>query len=460
MMRASAFPGRSFVDAARRIRGNSVAACGIAIAAVAIATLLRWALGPYLMEGVPFVSYFLAVLVTTLLGGLWPGLVALILSAISAWLLFIPPEFTFALTAPDLVSLLLFLLVGSAIVALAALLNKVVDRLFVQEQNIRALLESTPEGIVVVDRSGVITTVNRSTEELFGYERVELLGQPIEVLVPDAKAATHKAERESYQRRPETRPMGAGRELSGRRKDGSEFPVEITLSLVSRIGDDAVLATVADISARKEAQERQQFLIGELQHRSQNLFAVIQAIAVRSLDETRTAAEAKRVFEGRLQALAQAHRMLAEGAWEGALLADIINQELDAYSKRMSVSGCDLFVNTLAAQQFAMVIHELATNAAKHGALSAPEGRVSIEGKTEKANGDTVFSLLWKESGGPPVSKPKRKGFGSVILIDSAKQFGSRPTLKFETEGLRYSLTVPVTSIAPARSSRRFELRN
>jgi two-component sensor histidine kinase len=115
---------------------------------------------------------------------------------------------------------------------------------------------------------------------------------------------------------------------------------------------------VIDISERKAGQERQQFLVRELKHRSQNLFAVIQSIAARTLGEKHTLVEAKQIFEGRLMALSRAHNMLAEAAWTGAPLAEIIKKELEAFADHVSVNGCELLVNTLAAQQFALIVHE------------------------------------------------------------------------------------------------------
>src|SRR3954453_14627647 len=155
-------------------------------------------------------------------------------------------------------------------------------------------------------------------EKLFGYPRSELLGRSVEILVPSAVAQTHRGLRDSYMRAPEARPMGAGRDLSGRRKDGSEFPVEIGLSPVARNGTRGVLATVIDISERKRAHDRQQFLILELQHRTANLFAVIQFIANRSLAEGQSITQARKELNARLDALARAHAILADAAWEGA----------------------------------------------------------------------------------------------------------------------------------------------
>ncbi len=432
------FERHVFIERALRVRKNPVTAYGVAFLAVGIATLIRAAIGPYAMEGTPFITYYPAIIIAALFGGFWPGVLATVSSAFLAWLAFIPPAFSFQLDPPEAISLLLFVFIAGVNVALVSLLNLGIERIWAQEESTRVLIESAPNGIVVVDEYGTIRLVNAGAEKLFGYDRAELVGRNVNVLVPTPKAPTHEKLRQSFQRHPEARAMGAGRDLSGRRKDGSEFAVEIGLNPVGTNGKNAVLATVIDISARKQAAERQQFLIRELRHRSQNLFAVIQAIAARSLAEGQSVTAAKEIFMGRLAALARTHRMLADTAWEGAPLSEIVKEELGGYSANVSVSGCDIVINTLAAQQFVLIAHELATNAVKYGALSVEQGRISVDGKIERANGSPTFSLIWTESGGPAVAVPTRKGFGSVILLESGKQFGQNASLNYGESGIIY----------------------
>ena len=119
----------------------------------------------------------------------------------------------------------------------------------------RVIVEAAPNGILMVDDQGTIKEVNTSIEKAFGYKRFDLLGQSVEVLVPYRQIDSHRKLRNSFLQRPEARAMGAGRDLSGRRKDGSEFPVEIGLSPIERNGMHGVLATVIDISERKRAEE-------------------------------------------------------------------------------------------------------------------------------------------------------------------------------------------------------------
>jgi two-component sensor histidine kinase len=206
------------------------------------------------------------------------------------------------------------------------------------------------------------------------------------------------------------------------------------------------------IDRLEAAQDRQQLLVRELQHRSQNLFTVIQSLASRSLVDGQPLSAAREIFTSRLHALARAHEMLAETSWTGAPLEQIIKEELAPFSQNVSVTGCDIIINTPAAQQFAMIVHELATNALKYGALSALSGRIIIEGSTERMNGDAFFKFMWTEHGGPPVVVPSRKGFGTAIIIDAAKQFAQNVSMNYDPNGLRYELQVPLRNIQAAPS--------
>lgn len=136
----------------------------------------------------------------------------------------------------DAISLLFFAGFSALNIAILVIFDRTITRLIAQEHNVRTLVESAPNGIVIVADDGRILGVNRSTERLFGYERAELIGRQVEVLVPTTAGEKHRAVRMAYQARPEPRAMGAGRDLSGKRKDGTEFPVEIGLNPVDRAG--------------------------------------------------------------------------------------------------------------------------------------------------------------------------------------------------------------------------------
>ena len=315
------------------------------------------------------------------------------------------------------------------------------------EEQFRLAVEAAPNGMVLSNRDGEIILINTQIEKMFGYRRDELVGQNIDMLVPERFRERHLTDRGNYISRPSVRLMGTGRDVFARRKDGTEVPVEIGLSPIVTSQGTMALCGIVDITDRMKAQEGQQLVIRELQHRTQNLLTVVQTVANRSLDEAKTFAEAKFVMNGRLKALGKAYATLSEAKWTGASLREIIDQQLAPMLNRITVNGCDIIVIPTAAQQFAMIVHELTTNALKYGALSAPEGRVSIEGMTDRRSDDGVFLFTWTEIGGPVVSPPSRKGFGSVILIDSARQFGETVNADYLATGLVYSLQVRLSTV-------------
>jgi PAS domain S-box-containing protein len=265
-----------WVERILKVRQYPLAAYGLALLLVAVAVLVRGLVGQYVGVQV-FTTFYPAIIVAALIGGLWPGIFATILSAVAAWYLVIP-EFFARPGKRELVEFILFVVISGIDVAIAVLLNKLVERLIIQQRNIRVLLESAPNGFVLVDGTGIIRLVNASAEKLFGYKREELLGKAVESLVPEHYRSEHDKVRTAYQDKPEVRMMGFGRDLSARRKDGSEFPAEIGLNPVGRDGRPAILATVMDISARKRAEENQRLIIGELKHRTANLLTIMQAI--------------------------------------------------------------------------------------------------------------------------------------------------------------------------------------
>jgi two-component sensor histidine kinase len=225
--------------------------------------------------------------------------------------------------------------------------------------------------------------------------------------------------------------------------DGAEW----TLLMFGLFGSINVVLISGMIASILLHDEHQQFLFGELRHRSGNLLTVVQGIVSRTLVESHTVSEARQALETRLAALARTHAMLADRGWTGAPLGQIVSQELLSFTNQVTCIGCDLVVNTPAAQTFALIIHELATNAVKHGALSRPEGRVTIQGRTELCEGNNLFQFAWIEAGGPTVEPPQRRGFGSSILSGMAKRFAKIVEMSYRPEGFTYELQVSLASI-------------
>jgi two-component sensor histidine kinase len=171
------------------------------------------------------------------------------------------------------------------------------------------------------------------------------------------------------------------------------------------------------------------------------LFAVVQAVVARSFAGKQTVKEAEAAVVDRLHSLAQTHVMLIDKQWQGADLAEVVRTEMSPYADRVHVEGSDLFLNAKAAQNFALALHELATNAAKYGALSNATGRVHISWSTSTSKGVPLFAFRWQERGGPPVSPPTNKGFGSAVLEQvMAGYCDVAPRADFAVGGVSYEL--------------------
>jgi two-component sensor histidine kinase len=190
----------------------------------------------------------------------------------------------------------------------------------------------------------------------------------------------------------------------------------------------------ADYLERKQSEQIQQTIVLELQHRSNNLLAVIQSIAQHTL----AGDQSKKTFEARLQALARANRALVRSNWGGVDLNALVRNELEAFSKRASISGVSVLLSPQHAQNFALALHELATNSAKYGAFSNATGKVQVSWTIERDEAGSVLKFRWKESGGPPVNPPTRQGFGSQLL----KGIFSDVSLKYPVGGLRCDIEV------------------
>jgi two-component sensor histidine kinase len=197
-----------------------------------------------------------------------------------------------------------------------------------------------------------------------------------------------------------------------------------------------------DISEKKQAQARQELLTREIEHRTRNLFAVVLAVVSRSFAGRHNVKDAEAAVVSRLSSLAQTHVMLIDKEWQSADLAEVVRAEMGPYGDRVQVEGASVMLQASAAQGFALALHELATNAAKYGALSNATGRVHISWSKLASNGSNRFTFRWQESGGPLVIPPTRKGFGSVVLEEAmAEHFDVPPRINFSIAGVTYELS-------------------
>lgn len=419
----------------RTVRRRPAVAYLIATGGVALATLLRFEFH-VLLAPVTFTTFYPAIGLAALFGGAWPGALALLLSALAANLLIMQPHGAGWLHSDAVISTAMFLLSGGILVALVALLNHAVDRLSQQAASTQRILEAQPVGVMLIKTDGIIVFANSRIEELFGYARDELRGETVEMLVPQELRGGHARALRRYMEGPDPR-LGASREFQAQCKSGARIPVEIGLTPFRTSGFTGVLATLSDLRERK-ALQRREVIADEVRHRARNLLTIVQTLARRTLPREQQAA-----FLGMLETIARTQDVLS--AETTAPLQGIIEGELRGFAHQVAGSGCDLRLSARAAQDFALIIHELATNAMKYGALSRPEGRVEITCRREPDG--RSFTFLWKERGGPPVTPPTRRGFGSSILTDLARGFATSVATDYAPDGLRYELQVDLDRI-------------
>lgn len=210
---------------------------------------------------------------------------------------------------------------------------------------------------------------------------------------------------------------------------------------------------VADITERKNSEEHIYQLLRELTHRGKNLLAVIQAIASQTGRQSDTIEEFQESFTKRLQGLAASHDLLVVQNWKGAALTDLMRDQLRVFansgSTAIEFSGPEIFVDPHTTEQLGLALHELATNAVKHGALSKSSGQVSVVWAIEPPSADAPEKLriTWTERGGPPVSPPTRKGFGHVVFERIvARALGGKVEADFAPDGLVWQLSFPTVN--------------
>lgn len=314
------------------------------------------------------------------------------------------------------------------------------------EERFRSAVEAAPSGMVMTDEDGRIVLVNLHAEALFGYGREEMVGQGIEMLVPDRYRSSHPVFRRGYGSFPQARPMGAGRDLYARRKDGKEVPVEIGLSPIQTSEGMMALASVVDISERRRSEAQRELLMAELNHRVKNTLAVVQGIAHQTFRGTE-ATDAHAAFEGRLMALSAAHNILTQTSWEHASLDQLVCDSLQirgAFSNRVSTTGPAIRLQPNQALSLALAFHELLTNAVKYGALSNEAGKISVQWfRTDRPK--PRLKLVWSEIGGPIVSTPARRGFGSRLLERGlAADLEAEVAMDFQPQGLVCVIDAPL----------------
>jgi PAS domain S-box-containing protein len=441
------------------------AQAGVAFGVVAISVVLRIGLERLAPGVAPFSLLYPAVLGATLFVGWRSGLIAMTLGGVIVWWALLEPRFTLSdRDAADAITLVLYLLTTGAMVVFAEAFRGQVagrtadalrDQAALAETASRLALAMDAAHMAVWELEGDALVPNPEFNRLLGFApqakitlaEIEDRFDPGEYrrIRALSRAVLARGERFLEVEQRYRHPDGGYRWLLGR----AEF----------RIGEDGraagSLGVVLDITERKSAEERLRLLAGEVDHRANNLLTVVQGMV--TLSKAPTIETLRGVIIGRIAALSRAHQLLSQTRWLGADLRRLVQEELAPFTlgdpARSSVIGTDLALGPAAAQAIAMALHELATNAAKYGALSASSGKVEVSWRD--AEGEKIV-LRWRETGGPPVSPPKRRGLGAAMLARALSgPIGGRTTFDWRVEGLVCELEFPrsaAASLAPAQA--------
>lgn len=320
----------------------------------------------------------------------------------------------------------------------AAIVVDITERKRAQEveRRLAAIIASSNDAILGTDLNMKITSWNAGAEKLYGYPAEDAVGRSVLMLVPDDRIEEEPAILRQVNAGSKVEPY----ETKRRRRDGQLVDVLLSVSpIFDAYGRIVGASKIAhDITARKEAERLQAVLVGELNHRVKNVLATVIAIARQTLAREEGNRDGVEAFEARLVSMARAHDLLTRGNWEQAELKDIIEQALSPYSReRFEITGPNLQLVARAALSISLALHELATNAAKYGALSTAQGRILIAWSLEGSGPSPRLSLRWREVDGPEVREPSRKGFGSRLIEKLlATELNGKATISYRPDGV------------------------
>jgi PAS domain S-box-containing protein len=304
------------------------------------------------------------------------------------------------------------------------------------EQRLRwigSIVESSDDAIVSKNLDGVITSWNQGAERLFDYTAQEAIGQPITIIIPEDRLDEERVILARIRRGERIDHF----ETLRRRKHGDLVSISLTVSPVKNAEGKIVGASkvARDVTEQKRNRERIGVLAREAEHRSKNLLSNVQAIV--NLSQSGTSEGLKLAIGGRIRAMANVHSLFVETRWIGAELSAIVRQEfapyLDENDARVRMEGPKVLLEPDAAQAVAVILHELATNASKYGALLEAKGQIQL---TWSRAEDRRLTLRWTELGGPRIAAPARRGFGSRLVEGTVGQLGGKVRFDWHSEGL------------------------
>jgi PAS domain S-box-containing protein len=304
-----------------------------------------------------------------------------------------------------------------------------------------AIIESSDDAIVSKGLDGIITSWNGGAERIFGYFAEEIIGKSIMLLIPP----DHQKEEEAIMERIRRGQRVDHYQTVRQRTHGGLINISLTVSPVRNAQGIVIGASkiARDITEHKRNEAQIVNLAREAEHRTKNILATV--LATVRLSNSDTSDDLKQLIEGRIDALAKVHMLFVESRWAGAELHRLATQELLAYSgekeARVRIEGPAVMLEPSTAQAAAISLHELATNAAKYGSLSAAGGHVEI---SWSLTADGRLSLRWIESGGPTATPPTHRGFGTRIMENIIGQLRGEVRFDWRDQGLMCEIALPL----------------
>jgi len=424
---------------------------GVAVGCVAAATGMRLALVTVIGPTTPFITMFPSVLLAAVIGGFWPGLLAIALSIVATWYFFFVPGAGFGpLSAADVTSIGFFMLGALLMVLVATSMRRAVERLEEAQEKLLAALDASSTGTWRWDLQRDIVEWDPAMVNVFGLG-VRQMPRNVE----EFAALIHPDDRD-YAMRVIRDAIKTGKTIEYEFRALLPGGEERWIYDRSRAIYDAekkplyMIGACLDITDRKKAEERQSLLIHELNHRVKNTLATVQSLVIQTMRGSPNPETFQSNFLARLMALSATHDLLTQTYWESTSLRDVLEAELRPHGgidqQRIRARGEAVKLKPQQALSLGMAFHELATNATKYGALSAPQGHLSIEWNVE-ASGDGSRRLLihWREQGGLPVAKPKHQGFGTRLIERSiAHELGGGIEANYASTGFECRITIPL----------------
>jgi two-component system CheB/CheR fusion protein len=311
--------------------------------------------------------------------------------------------------------------------------------------HLAAIVASSEDGIVSHDLEGLITSWNAGAEKIYGFTAAEVMGLPMSILLAEDQANTWQANLARLR----GGEVIANLDVSRQTKDHRQIHVALTISPIRDeqgviVGASAV---ARDIAERKAAEERALLLMAELDHRVKNILAVVSAVVAQTLRPGRPTDEISADIQGRIMAIARAHNLLTDGGGVDGSLGEMITTELQPYNdgREINIEGPDVVLTSRSSLSLALVIHELATNAAKYGGLSVEGGRLDVIWEVTGGADAATLEIDWRESGGPSVARPSRRGFGTKLIeISLVRGLGATVDRYFDEAGHRCRMAIPL----------------